>query len=402
MNTYSSMTSRQRMLAALKCEEIDRPPCSFMLYKALWAKSRDYLHFIERQLELGLDTYIQLPPRQHGVISDSYNLHGLPVSYQREVDVYEWVENQAGARWPVLFKEYRTPAGVLRAEVHQDEDWPYGDHVPFLDDYVETRSRKYIIDTQADLAALKYLLVPPSELEIEAFWSGSAPAIQFAKQHDLLLVGGWGVGADLIGWVYGLQRMMLAPYDDPELLEELLAIIAGWNRARMQVVLEAGVDLYIKRAWYENCDFWSPKNWRKYILPVLKADADLAHSHGSRLGYLITSNAMPLLDMIVEAGVDAVIGVDPHQWDLADTKAKLAGKVCIWGGVNGHLTVEKGNPEEVRAEVEDAVGLLAPGGGFILSPVDNVREDTPTSIANVQALIEAWRSGGALPAEREE
>jgi uroporphyrinogen-III decarboxylase len=392
MKDYSSLTSRQQMLAALELEQIDRPPCSFMLYKGLWAKSRDYLHFIQMQLELGLDAYVQLPPRQHGLISDSYNLHGLPVSYHPQVEIHEWKENRPGEKWPLLIKEYRTPAGALRAEVYQDEDWPYGDHVPFLDDYVETRSRKYIVDTQADLDALRYLLVPPSELEIETFREEAAPVIQFANDRQLLVAGGWGIGADLIGWVFGLQHMMLAPYDDPQLLEELLSIIAVWNQARMQVVLSAGVDLYIKRAWYENCDFWSPKNWRRFIFPLLKSDADLAHEHGARLGYLITSNAMPLLEMIAEAGVDAVIGVDPRQWDLESTSRLLAGKVCLWGGVNGHLTMEKGNPDEVRAEVETAMRVLAPGGGFILSPVDNVREDTPQSSENVKAMIEAWQA----------
>jgi hypothetical protein len=35
--------------------------------------------------------------------------------------------------------------------------------------------------------------------------------------------------------------------------------------------------------------------------------------------------------------------------------------------------------------------ILAPGGGFILSPVDNVREDTPRSRENVSAMIKAWQ-----------
>jgi uroporphyrinogen-III decarboxylase len=392
MKEYANITSRQRMLAAMSFEEIDRPPCSFMLYKGLLGGSRDYLHFVEQQLQMGLDAYVQIPARQPRVTSDSYNLHGLPVRHHAEVEIREWKEINPEEKWPVLFKEYRTPAGILTAEVYQDEDWPYGDHVPFLDDYVETRSRKYLLGGPADLPALKYLLVPPSEEETVAFREEARPLIHFAREHDLLLAAGWGVGADLVGWVYGLQRMMLAPYDDPEFLEQLLGIIAEWNRSRMEVVLEAGVDLYIKRAWYENCDFWSPKTWRKYIYPLLMADAELAHARGARFGYLITSHAMPLLDMIAEAGVDVIIGVDPEQWDLAAAKEKLAGKVCLWGGVNGHMTVEKGTPEDVRAEVETALSVLAPGGGFILSPVDNVREDTPISRRNVEALIEAWRA----------
>lgn len=387
----SPMSSCQRMLAALRCQPVDHTPCSFMLHKSLLSSGNTYLDFIQQQLNLGLDAYIQLPERQPVTLSDTYNLHGLPVSFHPSVKVIEWKEEPLDEKWPILMKEYQTPAGTLRAEVRQDPDWPYGDHVPFLDDYIETRSRKFIVENISDISALRYLLVPPTQDEILAYHSQSQPLIEFARSKDLLLAGGWGVGADLIGWVYGLERMVFASFDDPDLLQGMLDLIAEWNRARMQVVLSSGIDMYIKRAWYENCDFWSPKSWAKYNLPILEADVKLAHQHNSLFGYLITSNSMPLLDMIVDSGVDVLIGVDPARWDLSRTKTKTAGKVCLWGGVNGHLTIEQGTAEQVEQEVLSALEILSPRSGFILSPVDNVRLATSRSNANMRTLISAWQ-----------
>jgi hypothetical protein len=100
---------------------------------------------------------------------------------------------------------------------------------------------------------------------------------------------------------------------------------------------------------------------------------------------------MPLLDSIAEAGVDVIIGADPRGYDLARAAQTLQGRTCLWGGVNGHLTVEGGEPEQVRREVREALELFAPGGGFILSPVDNVREPTERAFANVSAMIDEWR-----------
>ena len=385
------MTSRQRMLAALNHENVDHIPCSFMLFNGLKAESHDYLDFIQRQLDLGLDAYVQIPPRPLVVKNDYYNLHGLPVNYSPEGTVREWKENSEGEHYPILFKEYSTPAGTLRAEVRQDPEWRWGDHVPFLDDYLVSRSRKFIVDGPADLDALRYLLVPPTPEEIAAFQAESEPLLAYAKKHDLLVAGGWGVGADLIGWVYGLQRLPYAVFDDPDFITELLDIIAVWNRARMEVVLKAGIDLYLKRAWYENCDNFTPRHYRQFIRPILEADADLAHQYGAKFGFMMTSNCMALLDDFREAGVDTIIGVDPAQWDLKVARDKLGGRVCLWGGVNGHLTVELGKPEDVRAEILRAVEIFAPTGGFILSPVDNIREYTPTARANVSALIETWK-----------
>jgi hypothetical protein len=159
----------------------------------------------------------------------------------------------------------------------------------------------------------------------------------------------------------------------------------------MEVLLDAGIDLYIKRAWYENCDFWTPKSYREFISPILKADVALAHERGTRFGYIISSNCMPLLDELADTGIDVVIGVDPAQWDLEVTKRKLGGKVCLWGGINGHLTVEQGSADMVKQELNQAMKVLANGVGFILSPVDNVREHTHLAQENVKTLISAWQ-----------
>jgi hypothetical protein len=379
------------MLLALDRQQPDYTPCSFMLFGGLWSGSANYLAYIQGLLDLNLDAYVQIPPRQPRLVNDSYNLYGLPVNYHPQVRIEEWVENRPEERYPILVKQYHTPAGTLRSEVRQTEDWRYGNHIPFLDDYLSSRSLKFLVEGSQDLDKLAYLLVKPAPEEAAAFQSISRASIEFARQKNLLLAGGWGVGADMFGWLYGLQNMLYAVYDQPDFIHQMLELFAEWNRSRMEVVLAAGVDLYIKRAWYENCDFWSPTKFQQFLAPIIKSEADLAHQHGARFGYLITANCMPLLEQIAGCGVDVIIGVDPMAYDLAQTKKILGGRVCLWGGVNGHLTVERGSTEEVRQEVQRAMQLLAPDGGFILSPVDNVRELTSQARENVLALVDEWQ-----------
>ena len=386
-----SLTSRKRMLLALDRREPDHTPCSFMLFGGLWSGSASYLAFIQGLLDLSLDAYVQIPPREPRLMNDFHNLYGCAVNYHPKVRIEEWVENRSEERYPILVKQYHTPAGILSTEVRRTEDWRYGNHIPFLDDYLSSRSLKFLVEGSEDLDKLAYLLVKPTPEEAAAFQSVSRAPIEFARQKGLLLAGGWGVGADIFGWIYGLQNMLYAVYDQPVFIQQMLDLFADWNRSRMELVLAAGVDLYIKRAWYENCDFWSPNKFKQFLAPILKSEADLAHQHGARLGYLITANCMPLLDQIAGCGVDVIIGVDPLAYDLAQTKKILGGRVCLWGGVNGHLTVERGSPGEVRQEVQRAMELLAPGGGFILSPVDNVRELTSQARENVLALIDEWQ-----------
>ncbi|MCK5428715.1 MAG: hypothetical protein KAI94_04540, partial [Anaerolineales bacterium] len=158
---------------AIDRDEPDYSPCSFMMFNGLKSNSQDYLDFLHKQLDMGLDTFVEIPPRPPVVVNDYYNLHGLPVSYDPIVKTKEWIEHPQDEEHPLMVKEYITPAGVLRTEVRQTEDWRWGNHVPFLDDYLVPRSRKFLIEDEKDLDALQYLLVNPTNAEIQAFRSQS-------------------------------------------------------------------------------------------------------------------------------------------------------------------------------------------------------------------------------------
>ena len=181
--------------------------------------------------------------------------------------------------------------------------------------------------------------------------------------------------------------------DKPEVIEKLLQMVSDWNRKRMGIYLEDGIDLLIRRAWYESTDLWSPALYHRFMFPVLKKEIEIAHQAGAKFGYIMTSGVMPLLDDFLALGFDVLIGVDPIQGrgtDLKVLKKKLGGKICLWGGVNGYLSVERGNKEEVKEAVEKAMAVLGPEG-FILSPVDNVTENSETTWSNAKMLIETWK-----------
>ena len=55
------------------------------------------------------------------------------------------------------------------------------------------------------------------------------------------------------------------------------------------------------------------------------------------------------------------------------------------------MTVEQGTEEQTDEAVAEALAVLAPGSGFILSPVDNVRDDTDQAWANTHRFIDAWK-----------
>jgi uroporphyrinogen decarboxylase len=70
-------------------------------------------------------------------------------------------------------------------------------------------------------------------------------------------------------------------------------------------------------------------------------------------------------------------------------------KIAVAGGINNAVTVEQGTPDEIRQAVFDAISILGPGGGFILTPVDSINASTPW--ANIEVLIEAWKEARDYP-----
>ena len=392
-----TMSSKERMLGAINFQTTDYTPCCFMIFRALRSKCKDQYEFIDRQLELGLDVRVNLPeftPRFHP-----------------DVTIKEWKKSPAGEKYPLLYREYSTPDGKLSAVVKKAEDWPFGDHLPLFDDYVTPRSEKFLITERSDMEKFKHLLLPPSDEEIKIFREESKMIKKYASDRGLLVCGGWnswwnrkaseiygtnhGVqGIDTLMWICGAESPLYWAYAAPDFLEELIEMIAVWNRKRMEIYLNEGVDLLMKRAWYESTEFWSPALYKRFIAPVLKKDVEITHQAGAKFSYIITSAIMPLLDEFINADIDLMVGVDPVQGkgtDLQMLKEKLDGKISLWGGVSGAITVERGTANEVKKAVENALSLLAENSGFILSPVDNVREDTELTWKNVKIFIDTWK-----------
>lgn len=389
----TDLSSRERMLRTISLQEIDHPPCCFMSFTALRKRVAENMYDLARaELAMGLDSMLFIPVAPRSARREHPELRGLPVRFHPAVVTVERRETSTDGA-ATLHKEYLTPAGKLSTSVNLTEDWPHGDHIPFIDDYQVPRAIKPLITDRIELKALQYLLTPPCAKEMDAFRQEAETAHEFVRQHEVLLAGGWGVGFDMVGWLCGLQGGMTLALEQPGFVEELLEMIHVWNLTRMWVVLCAPVDLYVRRAWYEGCDFITPRFYRRAILPRLKAEVDLAHECGAKFGCICSSGTKPMLDMYLEAGIDVLIGVDPVQGtytDMALMKAKVGHRICLWGGVSGAITVERGSDDEVRAAVRQAAAALGPAG-FVLSPVDNITVDAPLTWHNIDVLIDEWR-----------
>ncbi len=386
------LNSRQRLVKAINLREVDYIPCSFMSFSALRKRYKeDFYAVAAAEAEMGLDPILFIPSLGRPQRTEHPDLRGLPVHFHPEVRTIEWKEDgMMGAQ--ILFKEYSTPAGPLTTRIRVSEDWPHGEHIPFMDDYQVPRSLKPLVTSPQDLESLQYLLQPPHVGDIDQYNRDADQASAFVKNTPALLVGGWGVGMDMANWLCGMQDLMVLVIEQPTFVDDLLETIHRWNLQRMKVVLSAPIDVFIRRAWYEGCDFVTPRFFKHSVLPRLKREVDLCHEHGVKFAYICSSGTEPLLDDYLEAGIDILIGIDPVQGthtNMPLMKEKLGSRVCLWGGVSGAVTVETGEEAQIRNAVADAIQTLGPRG-FILSPVDNITIDSPKTWRNIDIFIDEW------------
>jgi uroporphyrinogen decarboxylase len=373
------LSSRERMLAAIDHREPDHIPLWFNWHyeHTQLLDWDDTVDRVEAVLDMGLDDTMRI---------------NAPLSIHPDVRSRVWVEHPTDSRYPLIHKEWYTPKGTLTQVVQRTADWEGGDDVDVIGDLNVPRSLEFPIKTMEDIEKLAYFYQPPTKEQLRAFRESMGRMKALDRRRGVLIEGGWVCLGDMFLWLLGAQGLILAQADQPELVDTLLTQVDEWERVRIDILLDAGVDIITQRAWYESTDFWGVKGFRRFIKPRLKKRVELVHSAGAKFSWLCTTGIRPRLPDLLDAGIDILWGIDPVQDLTADLplfKREAGDKICLLGGVNAQVTLVEGTEEQVREETRQACQIMGPGGGFILSPIDDIYEYTPKR--NLEALIDAWR-----------
>jgi uroporphyrinogen-III decarboxylase len=382
------MTSRERLLCAMHRQEPDHVPLwNLWRNRDIPFRYRNQVERAEAVVGLGLDdTLLLQPPLNKTEHYEANRVPGVSIRVQRT--------QAAGEPYPLLVKEYDTPGGQLRQVVRQTDDWPFGDDIRLFSDHNISRALEPPVKGPEDLRRLRHLLCEPSASQISEFRQVAAYLRREAGRLGVLLEGGWTTLGDAALWLLGTEALLLLQMDQPEFLAELLDLVCEWELQRMALLLDEGVEVIVHSAWYETTDFWTPANYRRLLKPRLARLVRQAHEAGALFSYIITTSWQALAGDLVDLGIDSLVGVDPVQGkaDLGEAKLRLGPHLCLWGGVNGALTLGRGTAEEVRRATAEAIGTLAPGGGFVLYAVDQLTAETPWT--SVQAMIDCWWERG--------
>jgi uroporphyrinogen decarboxylase len=193
---------------------------------------------------------------------------------------------------------------------------------------------------------------------------------------------------------YTLEFLLMGMIEQPDLIRRIIEVETRYCIKVSEALLDAGCDAVLPTSDVAGNDgpFMSPAMFREFLLPWLKAECDAVHARGKYMIKHTDGKMWPLLDMLIEAGVDGWQGIQPGLGlTLPALQERYGGKLCFWGGVD-MSTLVAGTEEDVAAEVRAACESAPRAGGLVLTCGNSVM--VGVQYANYLAQLRAARLYG--------
>ena len=181
--------------------------------------------------------------------------------------------------------------------------------------------------------------------------------------------------------IVGTEKMILATYDDPEWVHELLKILQSRKLGFVKSLKGAKYDILELGGGDASTTVISPKMFRKFVAPYDSEIIATAHEAGQRIVYHTCGGMMPILEDIADMGPDAMETFTPPGMgadvDLAEAKRRIGDRVCMIGGFDQGQYFERSTPEETRTAVRRCFEAAGEQGAYILTPSDHFFDAKP-------------------------
>ncbi|KXB05768.1 hypothetical protein AKJ51_04840 [candidate division MSBL1 archaeon SCGC-AAA382A20] len=177
----------------------------------------------------------------------------------------------------------------------------------------------------------------------------------------------------LLGELVDTSKLMRMMVTQPDLVEELMDEIPGILIDYGNAQYEAGSDVVEVGDPMASTDLISPKMFEDVAKPTLKKISE--GLNGPSILH-ICGNAEPIIGHMGECGYDGV-SIE-KKVDIHEARSQLKEGVQILGNISSSDTLVNGGPEDVEEEVkvaiEKGVDLVEPGCGIPpIAPIENVK-----------------------------
>lgn len=193
-------------------------------------------------------------------------------------------------------------------------------------------------------------------------------------------------------FVRGMENILVDVLLDAGFVQRLLRKLADYILETMEVLFDRfefdavaiSDDYGTQRAMV-----MSPESWRALIRPPLAEILAMAKRHGRYAFLHSCGNIVPIIEDLIEIGVDILHPIQPEVMDVYRLKRDFGDALTFCGGLRTQDLLPNGSPQHIRDEVRRLKDVMGAGGGYILEPGITLQADVPP--ANMIAMIEEAR-----------
>ena len=414
----ASLTSRERVLAAIAHREPDRVPVDLGSTPSSGISALAYSALVR---ELGKRDG-GAPRDDRPLVYDVVQELAQPADWMLDrlgIDVVDigrafneksgdWAEFEMPGGSPYLYPDWFKP--VRRGDdffVHHADGTliaqrPSG--ATFYDERCFPYEDGYPADYRSLPAAMGKVLwsalvhSPWDHAAEPGFWAdlrARALALKARSDRALMIV----VGCNLFEWGTFLRRIDNFLVDlliDEAQVQRLLDALMESHLATLAKVCEAVGDVadvlrFGDDLGHEGGPFMSPEIYRRLFKPRHRILVDFVRKNSSMKTFLHSCGSIyALIPDLIDVGYDIINPVQTSARDMEPERLKREfGKdLTFWGaGIENRTVLKDGQPEDVRSQTLERLALLSKGGGFVFNTVHNIMPDVPAR--NVIAMFDA-------------
>lgn len=214
-----------------------------------------------------------------------------------------------------------------------------------------------------------------------------------SSADDLINIGTLSSPFMICCYLRGMEAFLLDLAFDRRLAERLAGevgeFILEFNRREVEAMRG-------KAVYYGTWDdvagqeglLFSPRLFKELFLPTCRRLIDRAHANGLLFGWHCCGSVHEVLPMMIEAGIDVfdVVQTSARGMQLERLHRLYGDKVCFHGTVDVQKDLVEKTPQGIRDIVRRVKELWEKRGGMILAPTHETLPDCPPE--NILAIYE--------------
>ena len=349
------MTSRERMLMALRHEQPDRIP----IHDSPWVSAVERWHEEGLPADVNPAEYFDFEMVAFGADTSP----GLPVEVVEEDEEYIVRTTQFGGLRRD-HKDYSSTPEIINWPCKSREDWeelkerldPDRDRVDWDGQWLAGTAE----DDRGDDSLLE---LGRTERRL------GLPGWQKARDQERFTVYAAPFGYDKIQSYVESQRLLTAIATDPEWVMDMYETDATLNIEMYEIMKDGGFGFdgafILCDLGYRNGLLFSPDHYDQQLRPTFRRLVDHFHDDGLPVILHSCGCVKELMPRFIEDGLDCLQPLEQKAgMGLTEVKAEFGDEIALMGGIDVRAMADP-DPQVIEEEIRTKVGVAKQGGGYI-------------------------------------